>query len=725
MVTMRSTRIPVMALSMLMTIAISAHPAPDQAANLYTRYVAALNAHDVNRALSFYSRDTVVLQQGTITPVDLNIVRGYREFEAATEAHFDTRIASATDDRVEVFETEANQFQRAIGAGPVTSHWIYRFHNGRILELVHLNAPDPIYLERYRAFRDWIVQQPAVAVQLIAKGDLVFDGATAAMMLDRGRQWSDAHPASAVAAAQTTGAPDLILVNGKVFTANPQAPWAEAIAIRGDRIAAVGTSSAIRERAAANTRIVDVGGRVVVPGINDAHTHVGARPPGAVLKLKGSDPTLTEVLAAIRETAASAPPGLWLYGTVGESFLSDPNGTRFTLDQAAPGRLIKLSAWTGHGVTFSTPGLRAIGIDDRDSDPPFGRYRRTADGVLDGRLDEYADLRAHRRLAALAGRAAAVASLRNVAAEAVGYGITTIQAMGNALTAADLATMLPEAASAIRWRIIRFPILLTERDAPEDFGTLPRNPAPLITVSGVKWILDGTPVERLAAMNEPYGDRAAWTGTLNMSPAQLDDVLRRALAGGDQPMFHIVGDRAIDLLLSSMERLAPAERWQRLRVRIEHGEFLTRDRFERVKRLGIVNVQNPAHLTIPEIMTARFGAQRAATAEPLKSIVAAGIPLALGGDGPLNPFLNMMFAIAHPNNPSEALTREQVITAYTAGSAYAEFEEREKGQLKAGMLADAAVLTQDIFTVETDKLPATAAAMTLVNGRVVRDTLTP
>src|SRR4029079_2006310 len=186
-----------------------------------------------------------------------------------------------------------------------------------------------------------------------------------------------------------------------------------------------------------------------------------------------------------------------------------------------------------------------------------------------------------------------------------------------------------------------------------------RNPAPLITVSGVKWILDGTPVERLAAMNEPYGDRAGWTGTLNMSPAQLDDVLRRALAAGDQPMFHIVGDRAIDLLLSSMERLAPAERWRRLRVRIEHGEFLTRDRFERVKRLGIVNVQNPAHLTIPEIMTARYGASRTATVEPLKSMVAAGIPIALGGDGPMNPFLNMMFAIAHPNNPSEAMTRER------------------------------------------------------------------
>jgi predicted amidohydrolase YtcJ len=217
-------------------------------------------------------------------------------------------------------------------------------------------------------------------------------------------------------------------------------------------------------------------------------------------------------------------------------------------------------------------------------------------------------------------------------------------------------------------------------------------------------------------MNAPYADRAGWTGDLDLAPADVDRALRRALETGDQPMFHIVGDRGVDLLLSSMERLAPATRWQPLRVRIEHGEFLTRDRFERAKRLGIVNVQNPAHLTIPDIMTARFGA-RAATAQPLKSIVAAGIPL--GGDGPLNPFLNMMFAIAHPNNPAEALTREQVLLAYTTGSAYAEFAEREKGQLKAGMLADVAVLSQDIFTVAAEKLPATTSVYTIVDGKTV------
>ncbi|MGH9140425.1 MAG: amidohydrolase family protein, partial [Vicinamibacterales bacterium] len=304
-------------------------------------------------------------------------------------------------------------------------------------------------------------------------------------------------------AAQPDGL-DLLLINGKVFTADPAAPWAEAVAIRGNRITAVGTTAVVRERADTNSRVVDVGGRVIIPGINDAHTHVGARPAGVSLKLKGDDPTLTETLAGLHEAAASARGDRWIYGTVGERVLSDPKATRFTLDDAAPGRLVKLSAWTGHGVIFSTPGLRAIGIGDRDPDPPFGKYRRTPDGAIDGRLDEYADLRAHRRLTALVTRQAAVASLGALATEAVGYGITSIQAMANALPAVELAAMLPDVRVPTRWRIIRFPITLTERDSPGDFGPLPRHPRPLITVSGVKWILDGTPVERLAAMNAAY-----------------------------------------------------------------------------------------------------------------------------------------------------------------------------------------------------------------------------
>jgi len=500
-------------------------------------------------------------------------------------------------------------------------------------------------------------------------------------------------------------------------------PWAEAVALRGDRIVDVGMNAVVRQRANAATHVVDVGGRVVIPGINDAHVHVGTRPPGVSLRLNGNDPSGSDVMAAIRSVAADTPGNGWIYGTIGERALSDPTLNRSTLDQVAGDRRVKLAAWTGHGNVLSSAALRALGIEDRDPDPPFGRYGRTPDGRLDGHLEEYADVRAGRALTALMNRAAVVTSLRTTASEAVGFGITTIQAMANAIPAAQLAGTLGEAATAIRWRVIRFPIALREQDDRESLAPMPKSPSPFVTVTGTKWILDGTPIERLAAMNEPYADRAGWTGRLNLSPDDIDVALTRALATGDQPMFHIVGDRGIDALFSAMEKLASPERWQSIRPRIEHGEFLTASRIARAKRLGIVNVQNPAHFTIAAEMRARFGVARAEAAQAVKSLVEGGVPFALGSDGPMNPFLNVMFAVTHPNNPREALTREQAITAYTAGAAYAEFAERDKGRIAPGMLADLAVLTQDIFTVPVDRLPATLSTLTIVNGRIVHNTL--
>jgi len=525
-----------------------------------------------------------------------------------------------------------------------------------------------------------------------------------------------------VAASQSPAAPDLILVNGRVFTADARVPWAEAVAVRGDRIVDVGTNAAVRQRAGSGTRVIDVGGRVVIPGINDAHTHVGARPPGTVLTLS-DDPTLDAVIEAVRTAASSTPAGQWIFGTIGARALLDPKATRLVLDEAAPGRLVKLAAWTGHGNILSTAAFRALGIGERDPDPPFGRYGRLPDGTTSGLLEEYADVRANRRMTALAGRTAAIESLRRLANEATGYGVTTIQAMGNSLTAADLASELPESDTPIRWRVIRFPVALAEKDDPGSYAAVPRAPSPLVTVTGVKWILDGTPLERLAAMNEPYVDRLGWSGRLNLSSSDIESILRRALSSTDQLMLHIVGDRGVDELFSTMERLAPPERWARLRVRIEHGEFVSGARIARARQLGIVVVQNPSHFFLAELMRVRLGPRRVENIDAIRSLVAAGVPFALGGDGPLNPYLNMMWAVTHEQHPSEALSREQVITAYTAGSAFAEFAENDKGRIAAGMLADLAVLTQDIFTVAADRLPATLSALTIINGRIVRNML--
>jgi predicted amidohydrolase YtcJ len=155
-----------------------------------------------------------------------------------------------------------------------------------------------------------------------------------------------------------------------------------------------------------------------------------------------------------------------------------------------------------------------------------------------------------------------------------------------------------------------------------------------------------------------------------------------------------------------MSELAPDSVWRNRRVRIEHANFLKPDQYERVKQLGIVIVTNPTHYE---------------KVDPLRSLLEYGIPVAIGSDGPMNPFLNVMLAVTHGENPTEAITREQAVVAYTKGSAYAEFAEHDKGVLAADMLADLAVLSKDIFTIPVEELPSVESILTMVGGKVVYD----
>jgi predicted amidohydrolase YtcJ len=243
-----------------------------------------------------------------------------------------------------------------------------------------------------------------------------------------------------------------------------------------------------------------------------------------------------------------------------------------------------------------------------------------------------------------------------------------------------------------------------------------------LTSSGIKWILDGTPVERSAALREPYADHPG-TGRFNATNNELTRLVRRSLFGlpvRDQLIFHLFGNRAIDKALGELDRAAPDWAWRLLRPRIEHGDMLQPEHFDRARRLGAIVVQNPTHLTLE--LEPSLGPARAAAAQPLRSLLDAGVDLAFGSDSPQpNPFVDLFFAVTHPFHPGEALTMEQAVTAYTRGSARAEFQEWQKGSLKPGYLADLAVLSQDIFTIPPPAVPGTMSLLTLVGGEIVWD----
>jgi len=205
---------------------------------------------------------------------------------------------------------------------------------------------------------------------------------------------------------------------------------------------------------------------------------------------------------------------------------------------------------------------------------------------------------------------------------------------------------------------------------------------------------------------------------MTFSKQQIRQMLQRSLADNDQLMVHVSGYLSAAAMIEAMQAMGGAHAWRDRRVRFEHGDALFPDLVPKVKALGIIVVQNPTHFSLGQ---STLEPELFKLTQPLRSLLEAGIPVAFGSDGPLNPYLNIMLAITHPNRHSEAISREDAVRAYTLTSAYAEFAEDEKGSLEAGKLADLAVLSQDIFAVPVRDLPKTTSLLTLVGGQVAYD----
>lgn len=509
--------------------------------------------------------------------------------------------------------------------------------------------------------------------------------------------------------------PDLILHNGKVFTANRDRLWAEAVAISGTRIVGLGTSQAVLESAGPSTRIVDVGGRVMVPGFNDAHYHTSSPILGVQLPF-ADDPTLDEVLDSLRAAVGRHAPGTWLWGAIGGRVFDDPRTGRAALDEVAPDHPVLLSGWTGHGRVMNSAARQQFSLAGESG---WGEWSEAGgEGSDDRVLHGYAAFRTTARLERGID-SATIDRFGRLQTNALALGITSLQAMSFPLAEQTTAAALEAAGPRLRWSFIRVP-LNDAMLAPSDEQRL-RERSPLFSVGGVKFISDGTPEERRMLLRSPYGDRPGWSGQAYLTQARLRAAVDGSVRNGEQLAVHAVGDSAISLLFRTM-RAHDQDVWPARRVRVEHGDGMTPDLVTEARALGVVVVQNPAHLTLTALLPRRLGAARMAGFQPMRSLVEAGVPLALGSDGPLNPFLNIMFAVLHPANPSEALSVEEAVIAYTWGSAYAQFAEADKGTITPGKLADLAVLSQNIFTIAADQLPATTSLLTLVGGRIAHAT---
>ena len=515
-------------------------------------------------------------------------------------------------------------------------------------------------------------------------------------------------------------APQLVLVNAKVFTADPSLPYAQAVAIEDGRILAVGSNERVRGLIGPKTRIIDVGGRLVTPGLVEAHVHLGTElptPPLAMPNLPFPGPTGEQALAAVEQAAKTRTD--WICAYVGPLVARDQRNWRKALDMVAPNTPVFLKGFWGHTSIVNSEGLRRLGIAERITDPLGGWWGRDESGRLDGRAYEAAETITPRiRPLTPDYLATAFSAAQQRYAR---WGVTSIHLMNNDksldVTLAGLATAKP----AQKWTVYSWGAWQTPAERIPDAGAVidaAAKQAPAkVRVEGPKWILDGTPIEQNSLQRNAYSNRPDWHGRSNFTDAQLREILKLALERPTQLALHVAGDAETDRMLKTMEQLAPASAWKAKRVRIEHGDGIQPDMIEKVVQFGLVVIQNPTHLALP-----MPGESLASEHMLLKSFIAAGIPLALGSDGgpkEQNPFLNLMLATLHPGEPTEALTREAALTAYTAGGAYVEGQDQRKGRIAPGLAADIAVLSQDVLTILPPQLPATTSLLTLVDGEVI------
>jgi predicted amidohydrolase YtcJ len=523
---------------------------------------------------------------------------------------------------------------------------------------------------------------------------------------------------------------DLIVVNANIFTGDPLQPRAEALAVQGEIIVAIGSDEDVRRLTRPETRVIDAEGRLIVPGFNDAHVHFIA---GAE-ELVGVDlrPSRDEgdLAARLERYAATRPSGEWITGGYWdhEAWPGSKLPTRAAIDAVTPNHPVFVKRLDGHMALANTVAMRRAGISDEMPVPPGGAAVRDARGQLTGLFKDTAmDLVTGAippaTLDTILQRARA--ALEHAAA----LGVTSVQDMTASATELAAYEALYEAGE-LTTRISSIQMYEGERRL-EKAGNSGRGD--WLSSGGRKFFADGSMGASTAAFFEPYTDDPATSGLLIHDPDRLEQLIVDADAAGVQPVVHAIGDRANALVLDILERRYAARgisrRW---RPRIEHAQVVRPEDRARYRALGVVVSIQPSH-AIDDMRwaEARIGTERSAMAYNVRSFVDAGAHVAFGTDwfvAPLDPMVGLYAAVTRqfrdgtpPEGwfPDERITLVQAVDCYTRGSAHAQFAEDRKGTLKRGFLADFVMLSRNIFEIPAREILETRPVLTVVGGRVV------
>lgn len=536
---------------------------------------------------------------------------------------------------------------------------------------------------------------------------------------------------------------DLVLFGEHILTMDPETAGAEGVAVRGDRIVAVGSRSTVREHVGVETRIVELGERALTPGFIDAHGHLmlamafldfvnlSAPPVGPV-------ETIDDVVATLgeRRRQADPPAGDWIlgYGYDDSLLAENRHPTRDDLDRVSTEHPIALIHVSGHLATLNSVALAAVGLSAETADPPGGVIRRrTGTNEPNGVLEETA---AHMVFAAAIGGGSPEAfpsDLQRTLAQHAAYGITTVQEgaapaefVAGVRAIAAHAPLLIDLAAYVQ--VNNMPV-----DAPLDGIGFTRDYENGVRVAGVKFALDGSPQGRTAWLTEPYTDgppgaAADYVAYPIMAPDHYMTLVKRMLDARIPVIAHANGDAAIDLMIAGVANAIGDERPDHRSVTI-HAQLTREDQIDAMKEYGIVPSYFAAHPFFwGDWHRVSFGDERAAHISPLRSTIDRGVPYTIHNDAPVvPPDVMRLLEIAVARNtrsgfvlgPDQRVSFEEALYGVTQGAAFAYFEEDEKGSISPGKRADLVILAQDPREVETSEISEVEVVETFARGRSV------
>jgi predicted amidohydrolase YtcJ len=521
----------------------------------------------------------------------------------------------------------------------------------------------------------------------------------------------------------------LAVTDARIWTGDPDRPWAEAIASRGETIVAVGSATEIESFVGPHTEVLSIAGSMVVPGMIDTHVHFLTGGAGIASVQLRDAATPTEFTRRIAEHAASLEPGEWiLNGTWDHELWGGELPRRDWIDAVTPDNPVWVNRLDGHMALANSQALELAGVDADTPDVQGGEIVRDAEGNPTGILKDNAmalvervvpeprDAQLDRMLAAAMARVAA-------------NGVTSVHDMGGwrdlvayrrAAARGELITRIYSVLPLGDWQRLR-----------DEVAAHGRGDA-WLRIGGLKGFMDGSLGSHTAAFLEPFSDAPDDRGFLINDLDDMEQWIGAADAAGLQLAVHAIGDRAIRELLGIFDRVAARNGDRDRRYRIEHAQHIHPDDLDRFAAEGVLASMQPYHAIDDGRWADRvIGPERARTTYAFHSLIESGAHVSFGSDwfvAPADPLQGIYAAVtrrtldgAHPDGwvPEQKITVEQALEAYTVEAAYASFEEDSKGTLKPGMLADFVVLDRDITAIPPAEIRDTKVLKTVVGGRVV------